>query len=181
MAEESWIPPAPLGGAPVTENGSGALHDGVRSAPRWLLRQRITVPELPADYCGRTELTCRCVRPGRRITRAMLAHYACQPLGSREATADAWRIARLPTADRAMRGAMEYGLCGSRGLRGEFDAAPAHGRLATQRDKDIAAAPGLGTHGVRYHIRNIFWKLEVGDRTAAVPRAHAFGIRPPAP
>ena len=52
--------------------------------------------------------------------------------------------------------------------------------LATQRDKDIAAAVGLSTHGVRYHIRNIFWKLEVGDRAAAVQRARALGL-PPAP
>ena len=54
-------------------------------------------------------------------------------------------------------------------------------RLATQQDKDIAAALGLSRHGVRYHIRNIFRKLEVGDRTAAVRRARALGILPPAP
>ena len=71
MAEESRKPGAPQEGAPVTENRSGPLHDGTRSAPRWLLQQRMTVSELPGDYCDRAELTGRCAPPGSRITLVM--------------------------------------------------------------------------------------------------------------
>lgn len=52
-------------------------------------------------------------------------------------------------------------------------------RLATQRDKDIAAALGLSEHGVRYHVRTIFRKLDIRGRSAAVRRARALGILPP--
>ena len=52
-------------------------------------------------------------------------------------------------------------------------------RLPVQRDKQIAAALGLSSHGVRYRIRGIFRKLQVGRRAAAVRRAHALGILPP--
>ena len=52
-------------------------------------------------------------------------------------------------------------------------------RLATHRDKDIAAALGLTEHGVRYHVRTIFRKLDASGRTAAVRRARALRILPP--
>ena len=49
-------------------------------------------------------------------------------------------------------------------------------RLATCRDKEIAAALGLTVHGVRYHVRKIFRKLEVGSRHEAARRAAALGL-----
>ena len=51
-------------------------------------------------------------------------------------------------------------------------------RLPHQRDKEIANALGLSVHGVRYHIRNIFRKLNVSDRADAGRRAHSLGILP---
>ena len=53
-------------------------------------------------------------------------------------------------------------------------------RLASQRDKEIAAALGMTPHGVRYHIRAIFKKLGVHSRGDAVRRARAFGLLAPA-
>ena len=52
-------------------------------------------------------------------------------------------------------------------------------RLPTQRDKEIAAALGLSTHGVRFHLRNIFQRLGVRDRSQAVARGRALGLLPP--
>ena len=52
-------------------------------------------------------------------------------------------------------------------------------RLATHRDKDIAAAVGLTEHGVRYHVRTIFRKLDASGRAAAVRRARLLRILPP--
>ena len=51
-------------------------------------------------------------------------------------------------------------------------------RLATQQDKQIAKALDLTVHGVRYHIRNVFRKLEVSTRVEAVHRARALAILP---
>ena len=51
-------------------------------------------------------------------------------------------------------------------------------RLATQRDKEIAAAMGLSRHTVRYHLRSIFRKLGANSRLDAVRRAEALGILP---
>lgn len=51
-------------------------------------------------------------------------------------------------------------------------------RLATQQDKQIAKALDLTVHGVRYHIRNVFRKLEVGSRAEAVLRARDLAIVP---
>ena len=45
-----------------------------------------------------------------------------------------------------------------------------------QHDKQIAATLGLSTYGVRYHIRNIFTKLEAHTRAEAVRRARELGI-----
>ena len=45
-----------------------------------------------------------------------------------------------------------------------------------QHDKQIAAALGLSTYGVRYHIRNLFTKLEAHTRAEAVRRARELGI-----
>ena len=52
-------------------------------------------------------------------------------------------------------------------------------RLATHRDRDIAAAVGLTEHGVRYHVRTIFRKLDASGRAAAVRRARLLRILPP--
>ena len=52
-------------------------------------------------------------------------------------------------------------------------------QLASRRDKEIARALGLSVHGVRYHVRRIFRKLDVGHRRDAVRRARALGILPP--
>jgi len=49
-------------------------------------------------------------------------------------------------------------------------------RLGTCKDKEIAAALGLTVHGVRYHVRKIFHKLEVGSRREAARRAEALGL-----
>ena len=45
-----------------------------------------------------------------------------------------------------------------------------------QHDKQIAAALGLSTYGVRYHIRNLFTKLEAHTRAEVVRRARELGI-----
>ena len=45
-----------------------------------------------------------------------------------------------------------------------------------QRDNQIAAALGLSTYGVRYHIRNLFAKLEAHTRADAVRRARELGL-----
>ena len=45
-----------------------------------------------------------------------------------------------------------------------------------QRDNQIAAALGLSTYGVRYHIRSLFAKLEVHTRADAVRRARELGL-----
>ena len=45
-----------------------------------------------------------------------------------------------------------------------------------QHDKQIAAALGLSTYGVRYHIRSLFTKLEAHTRAEAVRRAKELGI-----
>ena len=51
-------------------------------------------------------------------------------------------------------------------------------RLESQSDKQIAAALGLSTPGVRYHIRNIFGKLRVRNRRDAVRHARAIRSLP---
>lgn len=49
-------------------------------------------------------------------------------------------------------------------------------RLGHQRDKEIADALGLTTHGVRYYLRGLFSKLEVRSRADAVRRARELGL-----
>ena len=53
-------------------------------------------------------------------------------------------------------------------------------RLEGQRDKEIAAALGLSTYGVRYHIRKLFAKLGARNRAEAVRRAREMGLVPDA-
>ena len=52
-------------------------------------------------------------------------------------------------------------------------------RLHLQRDDDIAAALGITRHGVRYHVQNIFRKLDARNRREAIRCAREFGILPP--
>ena len=49
-------------------------------------------------------------------------------------------------------------------------------RLESQRDKQIAAALELTVHGVRYHLRKLFTKLNVRTRAEAVRRARELGL-----
>ena len=49
-------------------------------------------------------------------------------------------------------------------------------RLEGRRDKEIAAVIGLSVHGVRYHLRKIFTKLNVATRSEAVRRARDLGL-----
>ena len=49
-------------------------------------------------------------------------------------------------------------------------------RLDHSRDKEIARELGLTDNGVRYHVRNIFRKLGVTDRRAAVAQARMLGL-----
>ena len=50
--------------------------------------------------------------------------------------------------------------------------------LAGRADKEIAAALGLTVHGVRYHLRSLYAKLGVGNRTEALRRAEESGLIP---
>ena len=49
-------------------------------------------------------------------------------------------------------------------------------RLEDSRDKGIAAALGISHAGVRYHVRNIFAKLNARSRLDAVHRARRLGL-----
>ena len=51
-------------------------------------------------------------------------------------------------------------------------------RLASQRDKQIAAELGISVHGVRFHLRRLFNKLGVAKRAEAVRRAREAGLIP---
>ena len=50
--------------------------------------------------------------------------------------------------------------------------------LEGRQDKQIAAALGLTTHGVRYHLRKLFTKLGAAKRADAVRRARELGLIP---
>ena len=51
-------------------------------------------------------------------------------------------------------------------------------RLGGRRDKQIAAELGLSTHGVRFHLRNLFAKLGTRNRAEALRRAREMGLIP---
>ena len=51
-------------------------------------------------------------------------------------------------------------------------------RLESERDKQIAVALGLSTHGVRFHLRKLFDKLGARTRGEAVRRAREMGLFP---
>ena len=51
-------------------------------------------------------------------------------------------------------------------------------RLEHQRDEAIAAALGLSRAGVRYHVKNLFAKLDVHRRRDAARRARELGLLP---
>lgn len=51
-------------------------------------------------------------------------------------------------------------------------------RLEAEGDKQIAAALGLSTHGVRFHLRKLFTKFGVRNRAEAVRRAREMGLIP---
>ena len=51
-------------------------------------------------------------------------------------------------------------------------------RLECEGDKQIAAALGLSTHGVRFHLRKLFDKLGARTRGEAVRRAREMGLFP---
>ena len=55
-----------------TDGTPGVIRDGPGpAAPTWLLSQRITEPDLPADYCERPELVERCALGRKRVTLLM--------------------------------------------------------------------------------------------------------------
>ena len=51
-------------------------------------------------------------------------------------------------------------------------------RLGGRRDKQIAAELGLSTHGVRFHLRNLFAKLGARNRAETLRRAREMGLIP---
>ena len=60
-------PPAVTGQPPRPANGRRAAGEAPPDAG-WLLGHRVAIPEPPADYCDRPELTGRCAPTGRRTT-----------------------------------------------------------------------------------------------------------------
>lgn len=51
-------------------------------------------------------------------------------------------------------------------------------RLEGRQDKEIAAGIGLSVHGVRYHLRSLFDKLDAENREEAVRRAREMSLIP---
>ncbi len=49
--------------------------------------------------------------------------------------------------------------------------------VAGQRNRSIAMALGISENTVKFHVRNLFRKLEVGSRTEAIALAHSHGLR----
>ena len=53
-------------------------------------------------------------------------------------------------------------------------------KLLHARDAEIGTALGLTADGVRYHVKNVFRKLEVHNRREAQRRARELGLLPKA-
>ena len=43
-------------------------------------------------------------------------------------------------------------------------------------NKEIALAMGLGEETVKWHLKNLYRKLEAGDRWSVVSRARSLGL-----
>ncbi|MFJ4209260.1 LuxR C-terminal-related transcriptional regulator [Paenarthrobacter sp. NPDC089675] len=48
---------------------------------------------------------------------------------------------------------------------------------AGQRNRTIASSLGISENTVKFHVRNLFRKLDVGSRTEAIALAHSHGFR----
>jgi DNA-binding CsgD family transcriptional regulator len=48
---------------------------------------------------------------------------------------------------------------------------------AGNRNRTIASAMGISENTVKFHVRNLFKKLDVGSRTEAIALAHSHGLR----
>lgn len=48
---------------------------------------------------------------------------------------------------------------------------------AGHRNRSIASSMGISENTVKFHVRNLFRKLDVGSRTEAVALAHSHGLR----
>ncbi|NYE95443.1 DNA-binding CsgD family transcriptional regulator [Psychromicrobium silvestre] len=48
---------------------------------------------------------------------------------------------------------------------------------AGQRNRTIASTLGISENTVKFHVRNLFRKLDVGSRTEAIALAHSHGLR----
>jgi DNA-binding CsgD family transcriptional regulator len=48
---------------------------------------------------------------------------------------------------------------------------------AGNRNRTIASAMGISENTVKFHVRNLFRKLDVGSRTEAIALAHSHGLR----
>ncbi|KAA0073778.1 DNA-binding response regulator [Mycolicibacterium sp. P9-64] len=49
--------------------------------------------------------------------------------------------------------------------------------VAGQRNRTIALTLGISENTVKFHVRNLFKKLDVGSRTEAIALAHSHGLR----
>jgi len=49
--------------------------------------------------------------------------------------------------------------------------------VAGQRNRNIASALNISENTVKFHVRNLFRKLNVGSRTEAIALAHSRGVR----
>ncbi|MDJ0358512.1 LuxR C-terminal-related transcriptional regulator, partial [Paenarthrobacter sp. PH39-S1] len=48
---------------------------------------------------------------------------------------------------------------------------------AGQRNRTIASTLGISENTVKFHVRNLFKKLDVSSRTEAIALAHNHGLR----